>query len=476
MVATQPVSGVPAFVRYPTFPEFFDSAGKQTGHQVRPRPFVLRLFPRSIQRPNNPTQAQQELLDANSTWLRQSLSDRNQAGNFGTDGGYLVDQHGHFVFYQIHVNPAFVQFIQKEKLSTAAGIREINVDAPPVSSGGTPLQELTFLGTDDDIKAGSNTNIAEYKSAWMIVDKKKPPQNYYVVDARVPHYVVAGNTLAQKIVNGAPQFDDVKVALLALHVVFTLPGHPEMIWSTFEHVRETAKGEVVRDNAPALPTNPKFDRSPPDAEISPYDFILYKAHTPRSEANHAKDLSDIVQYWDEASQSFSKGGRIFQTSVYRPFPGSKTDKSCTAEHCEEDDEVVAINDNATEMFKDAQRRGLIKADDKRSNYRLVGAIWLDQPASGTSPSFTRNQKFEIAEEESTEDQGQALAGEARLGSTAMESFTEYDEGGSPNCFSCHDTSQIRHKGPVLNAARLNVSHVLSKFLIDQQAQPNAPQK
>jgi hypothetical protein len=46
----------------------------------------------------------------------------------------------------------------------------------------------------------------------------------------------------------------------------------------------------------------------------------------------------------------------------------------------------------------------------------------------------------------------------------MESFTEF-ENGAPNCFSCHDTKGIRHNGPVLPAARLNVSHILSKFLI-----------
>ena len=473
MVATQPVGGVPAFVRYPTYPEFFDSPGQQASHGVRPRTFVLRLFPRSLQRPNDPTQTQQRLLDANPTRVRQSLSDRNQAGSFGTDGGYLVDQRGHFVFYQIHVNPAFVQFIRKENLSTAEGIRQLNVDANPPTPTGTPLQDLTFLGSDDDIKAGNNTNIAEYKSAWMIVDKKHPPRNYFVVDARVPHFVVAGNTLAQKMVKGVPQFDDVKVALLALHVVFTLPGHPEMIWSTFEHVHETAKGEVVRDNAPALSENPSLNKPGPDEEVSPDNFTLYKAHTLRKDANTAKDLPDIVQYWDEASQSFSKG-QGFQTSVYRPFPGSKTDASCST-HCEEDDEIVAINDNATAMFKDAQKRGLIKVDDKRSNYRFVGAIWLDQPVSGASPSFTRKQSFGIDKDKSTDDPGQALAGEGRLGSTAMESFTE-DDNDSPNCFSCHDTKVIRHNSPVLQPARLNVSHVLSKFLVDQKAQPDTPQK
>ena len=71
--------------------------------------------------------------------------------------------------------------------------------------------------------------------------------------------------------------------------------------------------------------------------------------------------------------------------------------------------------------------------------------------------------------QSTDDPGEPVAGEGRLGSTAMESFTEF-ENGAPNCFSCHDTKAVRHNVPVLDPARLNVSHVLSKYVISQTSQ------
>jgi hypothetical protein len=49
----------------------------------------------------------------------------------------------------------------------------------------------------------------------------------------------------------------------------------------------------------------------------------------------------------------------------------------------------------------------------------------------------------------------------------MESFTEFD-GGAPNCFSCHDADVVVHNGKVLiGRARLNVSHVLSKYVSSQ---------
>jgi hypothetical protein len=95
---------------------------------------------------------------------------------------------------------------------------------------------------------------------------------------------------------------------------------------------------------------------------------------------------------------------------------------------------------------------------KRQYYRLVGAIWLDQPSAGANPSFQVKHGFSIAADQSTDDDGQPLAGEGRLGSTAMESFTEFEDG-APNCFSCHDTQAVRDKKVLIGPARLNVSHV-----------------
>jgi hypothetical protein len=78
--------------------------------------------------------------------------------------------------------------------------------------------------------------------------------------------------------------------------------------------------------------------------------------------------------------------------------------------------------------------------------------------------------FSIAANQSTDDVGQPLAGEGRLGSTAMESFTQFEDG-APNCFSCHDTNAVRDQRVLIKAARLNVSHILSKFIDSQPAQP-----
>jgi hypothetical protein len=452
LVATQQTKGAPAFLRYPSFSDIFATTAASENKAAAEAEPVLDLLPRNIQRPNDPHPNQQKLLDD------------VQAGINGAQGGYLIDQHGRFVYYAIHINPAFLQFLRNQRLLSVPGIQHIDPNLTVL--GGHTGDD----GTPDnsDILAGINTNIVEYKSAWMIVDRDHPPSNYFVVSARVPHYIVSGNSVTQEIRNGVPRTDPVKVALLALHVVFTLPGHPEMVWSTFEHVHKAPNGDVVRDNAPAASDNPSSVDPNQEVTKDDFPFPLYKAHTLMKDANQPLQLSSIVSSWDEGSQSFTKGGKTIQTSVYRPYPGSKTDGSKQNPDHGEDAEVIAINRHATSMFDDAKSKHLIADDDQRQNYRMAGAIWLDQPMSGANPFFTVNKRFSIAMNQSTDDSGQPIAGEGRLGSTAMESFTE-SEDLAPNCFSCHDTRAIRRSdnSVVMGPARLNVSHLLSKYMISQ---------
>jgi len=114
LVATQPVNGVPAFLRYPSFDQIFQSAPAGSGQSEPGQLFTLKLQPRNIQRPNDPNEAQQKLLD------------NVQAGIGGGPGGNLIDQSGHFIYYAIHVNPAFLQFLQNQGLTTVDGIKQID--------------------------------------------------------------------------------------------------------------------------------------------------------------------------------------------------------------------------------------------------------------------------------------------------------------------------------------------------------------
>ena len=100
-------------------------------------------------------------------------------------------------------------------------------------------------------------------------------------------------------------------------------------------------------------------------------------------------------------------------------------------------------------------------DDERQEALMMGVTPLDDIAENGSDSA-----FSLT------------AGEDRLSSTAMESFTQGPDA-FPNCFSCHNTQAIQAKGvpflrdpssPVLLQPKLlNLTHIFAQFLLDDAA-------
>jgi hypothetical protein len=433
LYATQLLNGSPRFLSFPSFDQIFTNNMPQPKMASLISSHVLMLSPRNEEGPNDFSPASASFFDISQAGLR----------------GVLIDQKGNPIYYAIYVDPSFAQFLKSHNLAQK--------DPKLIQKNFDPT--LSFPS-----QAGQPM-VMELKSAWMIVDSKSAAPSYIVVPAVVPRYVISPDGLVVAEINPTtklPVTRNVYVALIALHVVFTLPGHPEMIWSTFEHVHFDAKGNSVRDNAPAAPANPS--NTPSNAVISrETSFPLYQAGTVAGNANRPIDPKILAAHFDVDSQTFTKGG-LLQTSVYRPYPASKTTET------DEDDEVTLINDNIGKMFSDATT----PASDLRQNYRLVGAVWINDP----SKDFKVNSSFIDPINLSTDDPSSVLAGEGRLGSTSMESFTEFEDsmpGGSPNCFSCHDTNKVVDDQPphkkLLPAGLLNVSHVISRY-IDQSTPGN----
>lgn len=375
---------------------------------ARPPHSELMLAPRSLQHPNDTADPGDNA--AIDDGVRQAVTD-----------GLLIDQRGNAIYYAIHVNRAFASFVQNNHLNTLAAIA-----ANPT---------LNFP-----------SGVVEMKSAWQIVDPNQPPAGYFVTKAKVPRLVVKNNS--DVVPDGTLR--EVTVALIAIHVAFTIDGHPEMIWSTFDHLGHDCNDNVVQDNAP--PLNGLPDNVPDDKAVSPCSWNLYKSNTNKGSANNTPTTAQLVAAFDETSQTFTKGGSLLQTSVVRSFPSSKQSEINL------DDELSELNQSMTNIFQLP-----IHANDVRRNYQLVGAVWMDDPQGHFSQAglFKEGIRIRNAPGVTPDTPGAMNAGEDGLSSVAMESFSQTDE---PNCFSCHDTKPTRANGINVPASTLNVSHVLSKYL------------
>jgi hypothetical protein len=389
--------------------------------------------------------------------VRAELGDIRQAGG----RQILIDQNGHSLYYGIHVNQAYAKFVADNGLNTLQGIQDAD-------------QRLFF-------PAG----VVELKSAWQDISDAPESEyaDYITATVRVP-------TLSQAadggIIEDKNDPREIRAALLALHVVYTLPGHPEFIWGSFEHSVEApdiSAADGKRDVAPTF-----FDRNPsnddPDnlrvAEVvARQDSKLYRAGTPANRANQA--ISDADLRLDAATQSFP--GQ--QTSIYRMFPASKSHS------IDPDAALSSLNFNVGELF-DAKAATLSRVD-KRNFYRQIGSVWMDKPqyfvnnvplandltnplvAQGGDRALQQTALDDLAINGGDSDFS-ILAGEDRLSSTAMESFTQAPTS-FPNCFTCHNTQAVTTRGipanrdtesPVLlQPKRINVSHVFSQFVLEE---------
>lgn len=405
--------GKAAFLSYPTIADVFGPISAQK--VVFRQSSLLSLSPRAFKGSNDPSsdppgRAGPSSPSAINAGVRQA----------GLDG-LLIDQNGRPIFYAIHMNSAFEAFVRSNGLTTKAAVQ-----------GADP--ELVFP-----------KGVVELKSAWQIVEGGAVPSNYVTARALVPQL---------KVVSGRMEIDETAppreadVAMLALHVAFVVEGHPEFVWATFEHVDDKGEGDL----APLAGAPPSQDTGLPDGvdgPISARGFTLYKSGTLASAANTAIDESAMVSAFDAASQRFLVNGVPLQTSIYRYFPTSKT---TDAKGAQEDGDITDLNKSVRALFDS------VASGDKRRNYRLVGAIWLDKPETFTVGKPIRNPSGMT-----TDDPAAAVAGEDGLSSLAMESFTQNS---FPNCFSCHDTRAVKDSSGklLMPAKKLNVSHIFSNFV------------
>ena len=93
------------------------------------------------------------------------------------------------------------------------------------------------------------------------------------------------------------------------------------------------------------------------------------------------------------------------------------------------------------------------------------------------PAISFDTLKEAIKNDGSDSEFSILAGEDRMSSTAMESFTQAPADFN-NCFTCHNTLPItangvptdRDSGSVIELLKpglLNVSHILSQFLLEE---------
>ncbi|MGH9421879.1 MAG: hypothetical protein ACRD3J_18025, partial [Thermoanaerobaculia bacterium] len=157
----------------------------------------------------------------------------------GKIGAVLLTQKNAVVYYTTVVNDVYAWFL------TGVANGAIHTTTPnqfPTTQ--SDLNQITAYAAQYGVTlTDANALAIEVKLSWVATSSVTNPSTYITSAAEVPVYNTSSPTSWPQT-SMAPA----TLALLGVHVVGTSNGHPEMIWSTFEHFNNTPNGTYQYTN------------------------------------------------------------------------------------------------------------------------------------------------------------------------------------------------------------------------------------
>ncbi len=345
------------------------------------------------------------------------------AGQVG--GGVLMAQpqggaqYGSLVYYSIEVNDVIAY------MATAAAAGVIT------GSNGQPLQFPTTQAQLNAIESFATSQgkafafqyghsdkdalAVEIKASWVEASAVPSNCSYITRTATIPTYDTSNPN--EWVPNGSKT---TTMALVGMHVVSSVAGHPEMIWSTFEHICNSPQASYYYAAGPisSKVVRPRVHHYDHNDSGSPQDTILNVAQDTSGTWLFASknsygpyNLQHMQLNGDNiVAVNLPFGDGTFTVSpsdTLRTYPWGDNSSNANAEL---NAGVLAMNADsfAYQVSSDPK--------DPRRNYFLIGATWT---TNGTPPANNNQQ------------------GTTQLANSTMETYVQ-----GSNCLSCHQ-SQTR---------------------------------
>ena len=348
------------------------------------------------------------------------------------DDAVLMSKDNSLVYYISFVNDVYAQFLKAGKKYPK---KYPNTKFPTTH---TELDAIkAFAKSNEQTLKSPNTLAMELKTSWVdlatipIVNKT----DYITVEAHVPIYDKKIDTI------WTPK-DSIEIktlALIGMHVVGSVKGHPEMIWATFEHQHNTPNlGYKYLDANNQTKTR---------AADTGDNWLLNDKTTDTvfniSNMKYAKTNNSIEAVAGKIiSASNTKRINAFGVA-YDNDSAPNNENHSTAES---NSQIIAINNNV---------RDSLKTGDVRKNYIFIGATWTENGATPTGKSYSVERKLTSP--------GVAV-GASQLANSTMETYFQYGAKKNFNtsdasCFSCHSNSLNPNTAFAL-------SHIYSEIVLD----------
>jgi len=328
------------------------------------------------------------------------------------DGGVLLAQNGSLIYYITSVNDVFAYFLTGTK---NGGITPKPTHFPVNS---TDLGKITTFATaHGKTFPDPNALAVEVKTAWIEATALPNPSDYITIRGTIPtydtsnpnHWAVTGQKTTQ-------------LAMVGMHVVGSVKGHPEMVWATFEHFGNTPNADFQY--------NKTSGGNPTKITSSTAGTWLFCAPGCTSPFNQPRAVISSPGSDDIISVAPATIGPA-NTIRFKPFGGAfnanPNPVSTTSDAAASNTEIISINNNVL---------GQLLAGDIRKNYYMTGSTWS---IGGATPSGNFGKPGNNTTVNGT------VVGTSQLSNSTMETYqqlnTSWDQFGN-NCFTCHVTATV----------------------------------
>jgi hypothetical protein len=316
------------------------------------------------------------------------------SGQADRDRNVLITKDNKLVYYMMHVNDIYAYFLTGTKHGRITPTPTMFPTSKPELKAVKDYAKKSFLD--------ENALVVELKSSWI----ELPPggdAGYVSISAQVPDFEMGDTKWKQT------GWRCVTLAMVGMHIAFSVKGHPELIWATFEHV----------NNAPNAPY--RYRDSGGVVRIGPGTV---SSGGGVNQSRMVMDGNDIVAI---------NGKKIGPIDVLRLSPWGVFREYAPNPNTE----VISTNNNV---------QGRLMQGDVRKNYVFVGATWRETSGQGSSMVFG------------------STKGSPNLANSTMETFMQ-----PAPCFQCHslDTHRLGSTDAMGNGNGLShIYGVLNGFFPD----------
>ncbi|RZJ69123.1 MAG: hypothetical protein EOO47_24225, partial [Flavobacterium sp.] len=322
-------------------------------------------------------------------------------------GDVLMAKNGSLIYYNTMVNDVYAVFLTMIK----NGILPDTTRFPTTQA---ELDEIVNYAALKNIPIVEPNSLAmELKTSWIETTNLPNPTDYVTVNATIPKYIQTSSS--QWTRSGTKT---TTLALVGMHIVGSVAGHPEMIWGSVEHINNTPNRQYNYRNSSNGVTSVVADTN-----FGTGTAWLFSSATATSfNVSHmmmggatGTDISALSSFTISGSDTQRTKPFAFGTSVV----GLSEDRSNA--------QIIAGNNDVNAR---------LVGNDIRKNYFHIGSTW-----NISEINF-------------------AHVGTNQLSNSTMETYSQFQNVNSDprtNCFGCHTANNSSNLSPQLSF----ISHVFN---------------